>query len=102
MFNQNEFPETIAVPENILTDVAGQKQVEHFVATFQPGIVVIDSLKSFQSEAEKAGRENGLFMQWARRITKTYDCTMVLVHHPRKPSAEIREDAPWLGNDQLP
>jgi AAA domain-containing protein/primase/DNA polymerase family protein len=102
MFNQPDFPESIAVPESVWTDVAGQKQVEHFISTFDPGIVIIDSLKSFQSEAEKAGRENGLFMQWARRITKTYDCAMVLVHHPRKPSAEANVDAPWLGDDRLP
>jgi putative DNA primase/helicase len=102
MFDQAEFPESIALPENVWTDVAGQKQLEHFIASFKPGIVIIDSLKSFQCEAEKAGKENGLFMQWARRITKSYDCAMVLVHHPRKPSAETKVEAPWLGDENLP
>lgn len=76
--------------------------LEQLISVVKPGLVVIDSLRSFRPEVTEKNSVAGLFLKDIRKLAKKYGCAFIIIHHLRKPhepsialTGEIRV-ANWL------
>jgi hypothetical protein len=64
------------------------------------GLVIIDTLRSFKTEAECKSTSSATFLKQLRGLARTHGCAFVVVHHLKKPSKEFPgpalEDCPVL------
>ena len=54
-------------------------------ACYQPALILIDTLRPFQPNAEKANDEMGKFLQELKTVARREHSAIVLLHHIRKP-----------------
>jgi hypothetical protein len=55
------------------------------VAQFRPSLVIIDTLRPFDPQAEKYNDEMGKFLQELKTTAREQHCAFLLLHHIRKP-----------------
>jgi hypothetical protein len=58
------------------------------VEEYKPSLVIIDTLRAFQPNAEENNKDAGRYIQEWKAIARTEHCAILLLHHPRKPKAE--------------
>lgn len=87
------------VPDNFLFSNG-----EGFLSALQPGffdeikpdLLIIDSLRSWRPHAEESNTQAAETLNELKRITRKHDCSVLLVHHIKKPQGEF--GTPPLGN----
>jgi AAA domain len=60
-------------------------KVEDAVAYHRPRLVIVDTLRALQPEAEQDNTHAGQFWQKYKRIAREHDCAILFLHHLRKP-----------------
>ena len=77
-------------------------ELPHVVEEHRPDLIIIDTLRPFRPTAEKHNDEMGVFLNDLRSTARSAHCTILLVHHIRKPGelgVPALEDMPvseWL------
>jgi hypothetical protein len=71
-------------PEDFLL-VTEPRELELLIAEVCPQLVVIDSLRAFQPEVTESNRNAGEWLNKIRKLCRKYGCTIVVVHHLKKP-----------------
>jgi hypothetical protein len=86
----------------VLVNDGDLPSVESAAALHKPGLVIIDTLRTLNPEAESDNSRMGRYLQELRTTAREYHCAILLLHHPRKPrdsdAPELRflEDTPTL------
>jgi AAA domain len=95
-------------PENFLCtqDITDIKSLTQAVETVKPDLVVIDTLRSFDSTAEENNTKGGTFLQSLRKLCQKHRVSFLLIHHIKKQDkkgfldvrANLEADSPiqWL------
>ncbi len=82
----------------ILQDNGNAPSLAEAAETFKPSLVIVDTLRAFQPAAEK-NDEIAKFLQDGRKVARSVNCAVLLLHHVRKPGedgAPPLEDTPIL------
>jgi hypothetical protein len=58
------------------------------IPKLEPVLVIIDTLRAFRPEIEKANDDTGRFLQEARSLARANHCAILFLHHVRKPGAD--------------
>lgn len=66
-------------------------QYEELIESFNPGVVIIDSMLELSNGEMKEGSEVIQVTRWLKRMRKKYDCAIVLIHHNRKGSGSNKK-----------
>lgn len=66
-------------------DMSNFSAYEKVMRDFKPQVLIIDSLSELAAEDLKES-EARTIMRWIRRMTKEYECAIILIHHNRKAS----------------
>jgi hypothetical protein len=79
-----------SVPEKFLVRNEGGTGVSlaNAVREYKPSLVIIDTLRAFQPNAEEQNKDAGRYIQEWKTIARTEHCAILLLHHPRKPKAD--------------
>ena len=86
----------------LLTDRDEGLQLESIIAAKRPTLVIIDSLRAWNPEAEEKNRNAARVMMQLREFAKAYKVAFLIIHHIKKPSenyVQVLEDTStmtWL------
>jgi hypothetical protein len=87
-------------PANFLLWDRDGSQLEKAVRRQNPALVIIDTLRAYDPTVEGKNDDMGKFLNHWRAVAREEHCTVLLLHHPRKPGADDRvpslEDTPVL------
>jgi hypothetical protein len=72
-------------PKNFLIRGDEGMPLAKAAACYQPALILIDTLRPFQPNAEKANDEMGKFLQELKTVARREHSAIVLLHHIRKP-----------------
>ncbi len=64
----------------------GQKEIRRLVTRERPALVVIDSLTGYAPDVEEKTANAIRCLQELRQLMKTIDCSVLAIHHLRKPT----------------
>lgn len=73
------------VGEMILLNERGDKYITHMLKTYQPDVVIVDSMSKMLIDMQD-DREARLFMAKIKKYAEIHDTSFLFVHHNRKPS----------------
>lgn len=77
-------------PKDFLVfDGSYEMSLEESIALHNPILAIVDTLRMFAPYAETTNEEAGSFLKKWRTIARDRHCAILLLHHPRKPNAEI-------------
>lgn len=82
----------------ILQDNGNAPTLTKAAEEFRPALVIVDTLRAFHPAAEK-NDEMAKFLQNARKVARSINCAVLLLHHVRKPGENgvpALEDTPTL------
>ena len=85
----DSWPFEFLIQQNVnLDDVISYKHLEREVGLFQPALIIIDTLRRVHRADENSSGEMGAVFRRIRGLTSTTEppCSVVLMHHNRKPS----------------
>jgi hypothetical protein len=63
-------------------------ELEIAVPQFKPSLVIVDTLRAFCPSAETKNEEAGKLLKFLRALARCEHCTILLLHHVRKPKLE--------------
>lgn len=69
------------------------------IAEHKPSLVIIDTMRPFNPQAEKSNDEMGKFLQELKAMAREHHCAFLILHHVRKPGENgvpSLEDTPTL------
>lgn len=75
-----------------LSDPIGAASVRRMVERYQPKLVVIDSLVRVNGGSENSSNDMANFFDVSKRMMQTYGCSILFIHHVRKPSLSDTDD----------
>jgi hypothetical protein len=78
-------------PDDFLLVPEPPKDLDEVLDKIRPKLVVIDSLRAFRPDVTEKNPRAAEWLMEIRKLSRTYDCTFLIVHHLRKPS---RDSAP--------
>lgn len=76
--------------------------LEHLLAEVKPGLVVIDSIRSFRPDVTRDNPSAGAWLKEIRRFAREYGCSFILVHHLRKSHVGLDGSATRWGLETIP
>lgn len=85
---QKRFLGLAAAPENLIVwppTTDSVTFIEPVISALRPVLCVIDSLRSFDPQAEEKSKQAALCLTNLRRLARRYGAAFVLIHHTRKP-----------------
>jgi hypothetical protein len=80
-------------PEELLTwsyGAANKPNVGQIITSVQPRLLIIDSLRDYEPEAEKENSTAAKLLQDLRVLARKYGTAFLLIHHTRKPGESGR------------
>lgn len=77
-------------PEEFLVrnENASVQRLEEAVAQYKPSLVIIDTVRPFNPQAETKNDEMARFLNECRALARSTHCAILLLHHTRKPGAD--------------
>jgi hypothetical protein len=72
-------------PSNFLTHFGEELDLERVVREVKPSLVIIDSLRSYEPEAEESNGSAATLLRTVRELAQETDTAFLLIHHTRKP-----------------
>lgn len=72
-------------PKNFLVRGSESMTLAEAAAAYQPALILIDTLRPFQPQAERANDDMGKFLQELKTIARKEHSAILLLHHVRKP-----------------
>lgn len=93
------------LPRNLLTwsyGATNKPNVKDMIASLRPQLLIIDSLRGYNAEAEKENSVAAKVLQGLRVLARKYGTAVLLIHHTKKPGEDGRpslENSPimeWL------
>ena len=67
-------------------DIRNGKDLRSAIDAIKPALVIIDTLRSFDSGAEENNTKAGAFLQELRKICQQCGTSFLIVHHTKKPT----------------
>jgi hypothetical protein len=79
-----------SVPDEfrVISESCDFEAVANAIAHYEPGIVIADTLRALEPEAEEKNSGMGAFLKKSRAIAQEYGCAILLLHHIKKPREE--------------
>ena len=67
-------------------DIRSTKDLRAAIDSLNPALVIIDTLRSYDSGVEENNTKAGAFLQELRKICQQFGASFLIVHHTKKPS----------------
>jgi len=91
----------ITAPSLRLDTEGDRQRLEHTVQSLRPRLLVLDPFVRLHRIDENAAAEVAPLLGYLRRLERTYECAVLLVHHVRKGSAHLRAGQALRGSSEL-
>jgi len=72
-------------PDDFLLVMEPQADLERQIDELRPHLIVIDSLRAYRPDVAEKNSIAGEWLKEIRRLTRSYGCAFLFVHHLRKP-----------------
>lgn len=92
------------LPENFhikLDPPEGMAGLEKDIEALRPGLVIIDTLREFNPEATDKNTKTAALLKAIRVLVRKHGCTVILIHHIRKPNQDSRAKVPKLADTSV-
>jgi RecA-family ATPase len=91
----------ITAPTLRLDTETDRQRLEHTLAAAPPRLLVLDPFVRLHAIDENAAGEVAPLLGYLRRLERTYETAVLLVHHVRKGSAHLRAGQALRGSSEL-